>query len=119
LGILIFFQGPKSLTIKFDLSLMEQPNDEMSLELRLSHSFKHQISVKVLSYFWFLKRRCCGFIHLPLPTFGKLESFQFLFQKLEKIFSKYWRTILETFQFSKMWERQINEACVPKFILDA
>jgi len=106
---------------------MEQPNDEMSLELRLSHSFKHQISVKVLSYFWFLKRRCCGFIHLPFPTFGKLESFRFLFQnfgktlfqKLEKLFSKNWRTILETFQFSKNCKRQMNEACVPKFILDA
>jgi len=105
---------------------MEQPNDEMSLELRLSHSFKHQISVKVLSYFWFLKRRCCGFFHLPFTAFGKLESFQFLFQnfgkhfrKLEKLFSKNWRTILETYQFSKIWKRQMIEACVPKFILDA
>lgn len=111
LGILIFFQGPKSLTIKFDLSLMEQPNDEMSLELRLSHSFKHQISVKVLSYFWFLKRRCCGFIHLPFPTFGKLESFWFLFQNFGKNFSKNWKN-----SFQKIGEQFWKPSNFSKFV---
>jgi len=80
---------------------MEQPNDEMSLELRLSHSFKHQISVKVPSYFWFLKRRCCGLIHLPFPAFGNLESFQFLFQKLGKPFEKIGEQVWKPSNFPK------------------
>jgi len=55
-----------------------------------------------------------GKFAIPFPKFWKT-----LFQKLEKLFSKNWETILETFQFSKMCKRTMNEACVPKFILDA